>query len=77
MQKKIVSNGENSIEQKETLLCIYVNFTRILIWSQKNSAKDKSRQNFHENYNHIYTNILELKPRQNLNLILKRYELVV
>ena len=33
MQKKIVSNGDNSIEQKETFLCVYVNFTRILIWS--------------------------------------------
>ena len=77
MQKKIVSNGEISIEQNKAFLCIYVNFIRILIWSQKNSPKDKSQQNFHENYNHIYTNILELKPRQNLNLILERYELVV
>ena len=42
MQRKIVSNSENSIEPK------YLhNFKRILTCSQNISAKDKSQQNFH------------------------------
>ena len=47
MQRKIASNGENSIERKKAFSCIYINFTRTLTCSQKTSAKDKSRQNFH------------------------------
>ena len=47
MQRKIVSNSENSIEPKNVFSCIYINFKIILTCSQKISAKDKSQQNFH------------------------------